>query len=98
MDGLVRLCGEVQAGLSKDAHKLLLWLVEGRHLEGAGDKAAGDGCYYAWLESEEVERLQGAIRSLGVDEDSLGELMEFHEELLGWLEACRGRTLLIIGG
>ena len=32
---------------------------------------------------------------LEVSEESLGELMEFHEELLSWLDACRGKALLL---
>ena len=80
--------------LPEDARKLLHWLVEGRALKGAAVDALGS--YYAWLEPDEVERLREAIDALQVDPETLGELLEFHEELLEWLGACRGKVLLLI--
>jgi hypothetical protein len=46
-----------------------------------------NGSDYAWLEPREVERLHDGIGALRVSEESLGELLEFHEELLEWLES-----------
>jgi hypothetical protein len=85
---------EMAPRLPKDAQKLLHWLVEGRPLKAKAIDAMG--CYFAWLESAEVLRLHEALSALQVSEERLGELLEFHEELLEWLEACRGKFLLLI--
>ena len=85
---------EMAPQLPEDARKLLHWLVEGRPLKAKAIDAMGS--YFAWLESDEVLRLQEALGALEVSEESLGELVEFHEELLEWLEACRGKSLLLI--
>jgi hypothetical protein len=85
---------EMAPRLPQDARKLLHWLVEGRPLTAKAIDARGS--YFAWLESAEVLRLHEALGALPVSEERLGELLEFHEELLGWLEACRGKSLLLI--
>jgi hypothetical protein len=81
--------------LPEDARELLHWLVEGRPLK-AGAIDADGGCYFATLEADEVSRLHEAIGALHVSEESLGELMEFHEELLEGMAASRGKSLLLI--
>ena len=89
--------------LPDDARTLLRWLVHGRPLKG--EPAEVFGTYYAWLASGEVERLLAALNLLETSdpdasepgEDFLGELEDFHEELRGWLEACRGKDLLLVG-
>ena len=84
---------EVISQLPEDARQLLAWLVEGRPLKEEGIVA--DGCYYAWLDKDEIKQLHTAISALQVSEESMGELTEFHEELLSWLDACRGKALLL---
>jgi hypothetical protein len=85
--------GEVASQLPEGAMELLHGLVEGRPLRA--EAIIADGSYYAWLDPEEVVQLRGAIVALQVSEESLGELMEFHEELLEWLESCQGKALLL---
>ncbi|HWE35078.1 MAG TPA: hypothetical protein VG406_00790 [Isosphaeraceae bacterium] len=85
---------EMAPRLPEDARKLLHWLVDGRPLRTKAIDTMG--CYFAWLDSDEVLRLHEALGALQVSEETLGELLEFHEELLGWLEACRGKSLLLI--
>ena len=84
---------EVISQLPEDARQLLTWLVEGRPLKE--EAIVADGCYYAWLDTDEITQLHTAISALEVSEESLGELMEFHDELLNWLDACRGKALLL---
>jgi hypothetical protein len=84
---------EVVSQLPEDARQLLTWLVEGRPLKE--EAIVADGCYYAWLDKDEIKQLHTAISALEVSEESMGELMEFHEELLSWLDACRGKALLL---
>ena len=85
---------EISPQLSEDSRRLLHWLVEGRPLKAGAIDA--DGCYFAWLDPDEVPRLREALNALQVSEETLGELYEFHEELLEWLEECRGKFLLLI--
>ena len=86
-----------QAGeqLPSDARQFLQWLVEGRPFQGP--KAEADGAYYAWLESQEVERLLDALAELHECNPELAtDIDGFGEELAAWLETCRGKALLLI--
>jgi hypothetical protein len=84
---------EVASQLPEGPRELLHCLVAGRPLKA--EAIIADGSYYAWLDKDEVKRLREAIGALQVSEESLGELIEFHEELLQWLGSCRGKAFLL---
>jgi hypothetical protein len=87
---------EVADRLPGDARQLLHWLVEGRPIKGSAIDGSS-GCYYAWLAPDEVERLLAALTGLQEADPNVADIVDgFHGELLEWLEACRGKSLLLL--
>lgn len=85
----------VQEKLAERAAALLHYLVEGRPFKGASQE--GNGVYHAWLERAEIETLRAALQELGEAEPEINDEIDgFHNELIGWLEACAGRDLLLV--
>lgn len=86
---------ETEQQLPTDAKQLLKWLVLGRPLKGKS--VMNTGCYYAWLEAHEVEQLLTALNDLETNNPDIGDIVDgFHGELVGCLDACRGKALLLV--
>jgi hypothetical protein len=86
---------QIAEDLPIKSRQFLHWLVEGRPLKfGAID---GNSAYYAWLEAEEIERLFDDLKELHERNPAIEFMVDgFHNELLHWLEACRGKLLLLL--
>jgi len=81
--------------LSTETRQLLVWLIEGRPLKASAIEA--DASYFAWLTTDEVERLLNELKQLEERNPDIKDVVDgFHSELVEWLDACQGNNLLVI--
>lgn len=87
--------GLLEERLPADALRLLGYLVMGRPFKG--ESVENDGSYHAWLRSAEVKRLLAALAEVQEEFPEIEDAVDdFHNELLGWLEECGSRDLLLL--